>query len=559
MNRSLRYVTLIAALIILSSATKWPFSMIATEKIINPAPLPSRQKVLLIPLDSRPPCTEFVVNLGKLSGIEIILPPSSYIGNYEQLGNQAALRQWLAETIDQANAAIISSDMLIHGGLLASRQSRGTPDDVSATLALLSQIHSQKPQIPLYVFSIIPRLLLADSPSGSYWQKPLSDYSVLKHQVSLFDNPRDLHKLLEWEQTIPPKFINNYRALYEQSTNINKALINLANRGVITTLTLGQDDGQPFGLPNLSKEKLLHYASQSNTLSHRVTITRGTDEVALTLLGHYANTINNYKPRIFIAWSHPKSPTMVMPFMPHSTARTAEEKIALIGGQAVSTVNEADFILYIHTGNRNIKPSQLTAAAKTVDQFIKQGYQVAVVDLTENYFAHETLLPYLVENNVDLTKLVAYAGWNTTSNSIGTAITQGALFTGSLRSSSDSEKLSVYGAHLNFLASRFLDDWHYLKDIQPFINHDLKAAKVNPYHLGNHYSITNQRIMRLLTSRGAYFFRHSLAGRTIVVSNTEYQLADMSLTCKLPWDRTFEISLQTHLRFREIKSTDNQP
>lgn len=73
-----------------------------------------------MPLDSRPACTNFVVALGKIANIKVIVPPSRTLNldNYQQPGNKQALINWLQQQSSSADYAIISTDMLIHGGLL---------------------------------------------------------------------------------------------------------------------------------------------------------------------------------------------------------------------------------------------------------------------------------------------------------------------------------------------------------------------------------------------------------------------------------------------------------
>ena len=38
-----------------------------------------KRPILLVPLDSRPPCREFVINGGKIVGREIVTPPTEYM------------------------------------------------------------------------------------------------------------------------------------------------------------------------------------------------------------------------------------------------------------------------------------------------------------------------------------------------------------------------------------------------------------------------------------------------------------------------------------------------
>ena len=83
---------------------------------------PPRLTILLIPLDSRPPCTAYVESLASMAGMKVILPPSDLLDDYQRPGNTAGLREWLARNLYRAEAAILSVDMLTHGGLLTSRQ-----------------------------------------------------------------------------------------------------------------------------------------------------------------------------------------------------------------------------------------------------------------------------------------------------------------------------------------------------------------------------------------------------------------------------------------------------
>ena len=541
-KRAALFTSFIICIALAAFAANWFSGTIVPAREVFPPALKPIRKVLLIPLDSRPPCTAFVADIGKIAGVEIIMPPSHLMDNYQQPADQHKLRQWLADNFRQADAVIVAADMLIHGGLLASRHARGSGQDVADTLTLLRHIHSAAPEKPMYVFSIIPRLLLADSNEGMAWQKPLMNYSMLHDQVRVFENPADIKKLHSLELIIPPRFITRYQALYEQNLSVNKSLVDLVNQGVLTRLVLGQDDGQPFGLPNQIKEKLSQYVVQSPA-ADKIQITRGTDEVALTLLGHYANHIRQYTPQVYVAWSHPSVPPMVMPFMPHSVIRTVEEKLTIIGAAATSSPQTADFILYVHAGSRQTGTQHLERAAAQIKELVAAGYQVAVVDLTESYFAHETLLPYCIQNGTDLTKLAAYAGWNTTSNSIGTALTQAAVWSGRQRTVESEDLFGLYELQLAFLLNRFFDDWYFQKNIQPVINDELRSVGANPYQLRTHYHRTAKRINRFLKNEAQQFYRQVLSGRRIHLGGDEYRIISLAVSASLPWDRTFEIDV----------------
>jgi hypothetical protein len=535
------------------------FSIHTYHKTISyatPINLPSNSQywlnIILVPLDSRPPCTQFVEQLAQLARIKLTLPPPELLDNYNTPAQKQTLRNWLYEASKNADAAVISADMLIHGSLLASRLSSGTANDVTEVLNLLTAIHQETPQLKLYVFTIIPRLLIADSQENTRFQKNMIQYSVLEDQFYTFENPLDLNKLVKLEEQIPPEIIARYKNMYEHNTQLDLTLIDMTTQGILSGLIIGQDDGQPFGLPNINKQRIQNYVSQKPTLANKVFITRGTDEVALTMLGHIIMQATNQHPRIFVAYSDSEAPQVIMPYMPHTVAKTVQEKIELIDGLQVATPDEADFILYVHIGTKKSKNTALLPAAEQVKDLLNHGYKVALVDLAEDFYASETLLPTLLHQDADISKLIAYAGWNTTSNSIGTAVTQAAIFTKFLQNSTEMlTVLQLYKLNLEFLTARFLDDWYYQKDVQPYINSRLKEKKADPYNLASHYQQTNTLIRNIMRNKAQHLLQGSLYNRPITINTTlgtqVIVITALHIETYLPWQRTFEIWLQPQI------------
>src|SRR5579871_3749721 len=80
------------------------------------------QKVAFVPLDDRPVTLQLPRMLGAIAGVSVIVPPATNLGHYLEPGKPDAILAWLAsnETAD-AGAFVTSLDMLVYGGLVASR------------------------------------------------------------------------------------------------------------------------------------------------------------------------------------------------------------------------------------------------------------------------------------------------------------------------------------------------------------------------------------------------------------------------------------------------------
>lgn len=514
--------------------------------------------VLLLPLDSRPACTKFIADLGKIANIKVIMPPKELLDNYKMTAKTNDLRLWLSENIQNADATIVSIDMLIHGSLLASRHSTGTDNDTNETLQLLKSIHTKYPQMPIYAFNILPRLWLADSNENSKYQKLILEYSKLKDQVYTFENPKDIKKLNDLESKIPPQLLTEYQNLYQENVELNKKLIQLTEQGIFEKLVIGQDDGQIFGIPNISKKQLLHYLNNQQFTSDHVIITRGTDEVALTLLGDIANKINHYHPKINVQYSDPNAASIVMPYMPSSVATTVKEKVEMIGGTLVNNPDDADFILFVYIGTEKNKGDQFNVN-KHLQSLLKKNYKVALVDLSEHFSYKETIFPTLLKNDVPINQFIAYAGWNTTSNSIGTAVTQATIFTARLTSAvENNDVLTLYKNNLTFLISRYLEDWYYLKNVIDNINNKLKKSNINIYDLNEHYNFANDQL-NIEMNKNAYLLSNRTAFNIPVIIQTQdkkftIKASNLKITTYFPWTRTFEIYLDSQITLENIEN-----
>ena len=524
------------------------------------ASFPARSRVLLIPLDSRPPCLDFVARAGRIAGVEVVTPPEDILDYYSKPGDTAALAAWTMEHLAGCDYAILSVDQLLHGGLLASREAKKTAADAEAVLQFLADLHARYPRTPLYAFNILPRLAPPDSIDGARDRKDLMRWSRLADRLDFEGEDAALRaELRALEMTIPSRLLRRYTGLFADNAKLNEALLELAERGILTRLVIGQDDGEWYGINNRERRRLQETLRRRQIPETRAFFTHGADEIALTLLAAAEAARSGFAPRVAIEYSGTDIARRHLPYMAATLATTAEEKIALLGGTTAKTPEEADLTLFI-AAHRLETLDNRRPAARRVGALLAAGRRVALVDLAEDFSAEQTILPFLIRDGVPLHALAAYAGWNTASNAIGTAAAQAGLIGTALsRASSRGEALAAHAASLAFLDGRFLEDFFYLKDIIDLENAMLRKAgyvDVNDLDLDHNARWVNTTIQEALDRRLASFTA-SRAFWAPVPLTTPYGAANLAvkrLTADVycPWPRTFEVRLTPDAEIVEL-------
>ena len=500
----------------------------------------STQSVLLLPLDSRPVCSTMVQKLGTLAGLNVILPPKSYLDNYQTPSDRQKLFQWLQTNQLLCDYSIISADNLLHGGLLAARMNTATPSEEDQ----LQELPITKQQA---IFSVIPRLLVSDQLLPDRWyQYQLMRYSQLADMVRITGSFALTQELRRTEAKIPAKVLDKYRSRYQQSDRFNLGLLKLATDD--RQITFGQDDASPIGLPHASAVRL-QSSITAQQKQKQAQLTYGADEIATMLLTRYYLQQSGWQPKVYLHYASPEAEGTDMPYMAVCVGAALRNQLKLMGASEVSTPDSADLICYVNCGNDDYRPS--AKQAQEIQQLLDQGYKIALVDSSANFEAEELLLPQLLANNVQVNKLAAYAAWNTFSNSSGTALAQGLLFCGRLRQlqaagASADQLAALYAANLNFTAERILEDYYYQKLVHPKLRQTLEAFGTNPVELDSEDKTVTEQYIQGKLSLQAYKLLHDNLGRTPFYQQNgqSYYLRDLTVGAKLPWARIFEAELQ---------------
>lgn len=528
--------------------------------------LPIHHRVLLLPLDSRPPCQDFPQSLGLLGNMSVITPPPELMDFNLQPAKKEELLLWLEKHAHEQDALILSADILLHGGLVASR--RISPEQLTPSyseeyqrtidniIERLWEIKKRYPHLKIYIFSIIPRQLVSSEPPASYYEPHLYHYSQYSDKVAQFENPKDIHKLADWRSILPDDILTQYHGLFYRNMTFNERLIDETEKGLFTRLIIAQDDAQPFGIPNWYRVKAEQYAKNKNLLNQNVFFTGGTDEIAQLLLTRFALETSGRTFNIYPFFTDETAPHHIFPFMREALDTNTFEKFRILGVETAQNPESADLILAVHGGFPDLPYPQWKDSARQIKEWLSRRYPVAVVDVARDFQKDQTILPFLINEEIPLLQLNAYAGWNTASNSIGTALSQGILLElGEDGESSPNTIPARRNAQARFLLERFLDDWAYQKDVQDRQNDWLNLVGINRYDLGYRSEKIAKEVHHQLEGEFSDFYRRALYRSSYSFNTPEgkrqFLLGGIDFSLTFPWNRTFEIKLNVTPKWKK--------
>ena len=543
-----RYIPIFLIIICFLLGSGFLMSQKQQGEIIDQMPATTK-KVLLVPLDSRPPCGQLVANNGRTAGIEIILPPSETMDFYTLPGDTSKMRKWLYDEIKKCDEAIISIDQLLYGGLIASRNKTIKDEDITALAEYLKKLHGDNPNIKIHAFSILPRMNPPDFVEKYQDRKKLMEWSRLVHKYD--DNPlsETAEKIQVLEEEIPSEQIKAYTEIYNRNLRLNCLLAKLVADGTLEDLSFGQDDGEVYSLPNLKLKEFMHYLHKNQIAKDKLAIVHGADEVALSILTNIISRSNSFK--VYVDYSSEKAAIKVMPYMAICNQDTAHERLNFHHDIIVSTPEEADYILFISATDEETMDRRRYNAEKLLD-YQQSGKPVALVDLSKSFIAQEALLPILLKENFPVNSLIAYAGWNTASNSIGTAVSQAEIYLTALNQGLEQDRV-VY-SNLSNLNNRICEDYYYLKDVIDLVNINLKKkgySNVYDLDLEHNYKWAVDMMEAAMNQRLVQYKTSDAFTKSFWLKNTEYAVTDMQISLYFPWPRTFEINLKASPTLRK--------
>ncbi|HVF47844.1 MAG TPA: DUF4127 family protein [Pyrinomonadaceae bacterium] len=509
-------------------------------------------RILLIPMDDRPPCLQFPVRMGMIGDATIVTPPKDLLGRFTTPGQSDRIISWLkAQNMRSFDAAIVSLDMVAYGGLVAMRRHGDTSvSQALARLDVLRELKQKNPRLPIYVQSVIMRLApTGDGKNESYRDK-------LSQWAELSPYPESSASTTRLEREIPADVLDDYKRARKRDLEVNLKAIELVRDRVIDYLILSQDDAKPKGIHVADRESLLFETNRLG-LRNKIAIQPGADEVAMLLLARALNKKFKTSPRIKAIYSSAQLKNKVMPYEDRALSETVSFHIKATGSREVESEKDADILFYVYASR--YEPGRAISFADEIDNKIEQGSRVIVADIDPKGDVQGGDLSFTreLERRALLAELNSYASWNTAGNTIGTTLPQGVIFalaTAKLMRSKDASD-RIWTAQNWFTFHRVLDDYYYHNEVRAKAREFILKNKWTTVRLSDEATRTVEDFSSSLMltafeslSRSYFALRKTSRQRNVRCEGPRKMSFD------LPWNRTFEAEIDFDLkcwRFRE--------
>jgi hypothetical protein len=510
---------------------------VAAAALARPACAAVPRPVVFVPLDDRPVTYQLPLLLGRIAGVPVVAPPAAMLGHYLQPGSPEQIIAWLnGRSPKNAAAYVISSDMLVYGGLLASRVPGTTYADAFFRLRELQQLRREHPAAWIAVFGTVMRLAPTGIPAigpaqgyfaaGPIWQY-LWEYAKL-HDPLLPNEEADAQRL----RALAGPAFDEYLADRARDLAVDRLLVADAAT-VLDRVVLGQDDAGPVGIDVPDRLALDAQIAQQGSAS-RADIEPGADELGMALVARALAGEAGWTPRVAVRYSAPGGALAQDP-LEYGPISVAIDRLVMLCGGVESEISP-QIVLFVRVpGTTQAQDAALIEAMRAQES---SGRSVALADLSfldgggNPGYAEQSTFARLILADGIASRLTAYASWNTNANTVGTALAE-AVAAGAGR------RLGTYDAlaHREFTFMRFVDDYAFHDEVRPVLNAQLEARGVDH--------------MLLLPPDVASV---ALENRSLLWSDAQAILGQLypgyhiaAMTISLPWNRTFETKIDVGL------------
>lgn len=498
--------------------------------------------IIFVPHDNRPISFKQTADNIRDLGYEVLTPPEELLGNRENpYAKPEELSKWVIENAKKADAAVISSDSMVYGSLVASRKHNLSEDVVLARVHNFEKIHQANPNMKLYVFGSIMRTPQTSEASGSEDANYYAQYGTdIARYTALTDKleqdgltHKERKQLQQYEQKIPKAALDDWLSRRQGNFLVSKNLIDLARNDVITYLALGCDDNAKYSQTNKERRALDNYGSDLGELKYQSVA--GIDEIGYVLLTRAVNNLQGDIPFVSVHYAKGTGENTIPTYSNEPIKNSIATHIKMAGGMKVNSDKRADLVFMVNTNfdgttgaandlnNVYIPNENIIDFVNMVDEAVQANKKVGIGDITFGNGSDNALMFSLYGKNL-LDKLNAYSGWNTPTNSTGYALAMG-------MGANYTDRVGI----LKMLEVRYLDDWLYQANIRQAV-----ANRLNSMPGEGDYGNTKTRTLpaeKLATEA----LQKMIADYGLEKFEGQSYVADAQI--RFPWQRMFEADI----------------
>jgi hypothetical protein len=489
--------------------------------------------IALLPLDSRPCNTDRPLRLASLAGADLLLPPRELLDRYTRPGRPDLLESWLWEQARSCGNFIINLEMLLYGGLIASRSFSTTSEEAGSRLQMLYRLKEQQPDISLTAFGVILRstITVSNDADMDVWRlMPL--YSELLGRMHSGEKGLKC-ELQHLEERIPLKIRERYLSVRRRNHHLNIAAVKAVSDGVLDYLVLGQEDATSQGLHCLEQAEIMDIVARSG-LSDRVTLLNGADELGALLI---VRALGSVREEVAVeGW--PDASWERIARYENMTIRDNLERHLHVLGWSVGVKSDMSLMVNLPHDDEmpdiflgeEASPTVYDSLYYKIDNLLNSKAKVGLIDLAAANGADDRLMSGLADRGA-LGRLSAFAGWNTAGNSIGYALAHlGALTAAEKRR----EQEEIARDNAVVLLEEYADDWIYQSRCRAATVNSLKTKGISPFNLGPYHAEVEAELQTCMVLK-----LRQLEEQVCFSAGNK-----MRWDISLPWPRLFEARIR---------------
>ncbi len=471
-------------------------------------------RLMLLPVDSRPCNTRFVEALCRHAGAQCVLPAAGERDWFDRPSRWEDRLSFVERELPRCDAAVLSLDQWCYGSLLASREESTSPETALNRIEALRQLLLAHPGKPVYASSVILRSSISVfTPEELKLHWAVTEYSQALDYSERVPGEESKKRLEAATAALPEALKQKLHRVRARNLSVNLAAIELVKEGLISFLSLLQEDSQPYGLHKRDQREILKALSGSTDLP--ALVRNGTDEAGAMLAARALSTAGA-QAEAELLWLGDRGFTALYedrPFAENLDAALREASIRVRAGS-----KNVLCVLCPPSGRQCEAPDWqpdaafLSEAASRISSLISAGRRVYLLDLVCANGGTKGLLKALARPD----DLWGYSAWNTASNAMGTLLAQ--VVTDSIPDKKNER----------FLYERVLDDLCYQSHIRQALQTALLQKGENIYHLQDTASAV-QLLQKL--------YEQSLPELWPFSHVPKY-------CASLPWPRCFEVDVE---------------